>query len=194
MMSNYQFNNMGRIGTDTTDQSQKNVYNTRFANYTLSNYFSETTSDQHVDFATQQPTIMFSGTSLGSGLNGKVVDVDSNLMIGSRQERSLEKLQLLERPFRTVPYLGRGSCNPTLESQLIQGETVADKKSVSTIMDKSFAPYTAYPLDSNMEQHLANPSFQIEELALDGWKRGGNATRDMGEEYSAKMTRPNPQF
>ena len=37
----------------------------------------------------------------------------------------------------TVPYLGRGSCDPTIESQLLQGETVRGKKSVSTVMELS---------------------------------------------------------
>ena len=194
MSGSYLFNNMGHIGSDVTDQSQKNVYNTRFANYTLSNYFSETTSDQHIHFATQQPTIMFSGTNLGSGLNGSVIDVDSNLMMGSQQEHSIEKLQLLQRPFITVPYLGRGSCDATLESQLLQGEMVSDKKSVSTIMDKPFTAYSAYPLDANMQEHVSNPSYTIQESALNGWNRGGNPTRDTGDGYLAKNSRPNTQF
>jgi hypothetical protein len=186
---------MGHISTDVTDQSQKNLYNTRFTNYTLSNYFSETTSDQHVQFATQQPTLMFTGLSLGNGLNGAVVDNDSELLIKTKQERSLEKLQLLGRPFVTVPYLGRGSCDSTLESQLLQGELVSDKKSVSTIMDKSFSPYTMYPLDANMKEHVENPSFLIQEMALNGWSRGGNPTRDMStDEYLAKNSRPNAAF
>ena len=194
-MGSYLFNNLGRIGADVTDQSQKNVYNTRFANYTLFNYFSETSSDGHVNFATEQPTLMFSGTSLGNGLNGAVIDADSQLLIGSQQERSLEKLQLMARPFSTVPYLGRGSCDPTLESQLIQGEPVSDKKSVSTIMDKSFSAYTMYPVDSQMQEQITNPSYRIQEVALNGWQRGGAATREMGDEYSAmKNSRPNARF
>ena len=194
MSGSYLFNNMGHIGADATDQSQKNLYNTRFANYTLSNYFSETTSDQHVNFATQQPTIMFSGSHLGEGLNGSIIDVNSQLTIGTEQEHALHKLQLMQRPFLTVPYLGRGSCDATVESQLLQGEMVSDKKSVSTIMDQSFSSYTAYPMDANMQEHVSNPSYTIQESALNGWTRGGNATRDTGDGYLAKNTRPNTQF
>jgi len=191
----YLFNNMGRIGTDITDQSQTNVYNTRFANYTLSNYFSETASDQHVQFATQQPTLMFSGTHLGNGLSGTVVDTDTNLLYGSKPERSVEKLSLMQRPFITVPYLGRGSCDPELESQLLHGEMVGNMKSVSTIMEKSFAPYSLYPLDNNMQDRAQNPSYRIEEMALNGWTRGGNATRDMStDEYLMKNSRPNSVY
>jgi hypothetical protein len=194
MNGSYLFNNMGRISADVTDQSQRSVYNTRFANHTLSNYFSETMSDEHVKFATEEPTIMFSGTNLGFGLNGNVVDVDSELLIKNQQERSFERLQLLARPYLTVPYLGRGSCDPTLESQILQGEMISDKKSVSTIMNKSFSPYTLYPVDQNMQAHVDNPAYLIQEVALSGWVRGGNATRDMGDGYTASQSRPNVQY
>jgi len=191
----YTFNNMGNLSSDLTDQSQKNIYNTRFANYTLSNYFSQISSDSHVNFAVQQPAMNFSGVARGEGLSASSVVVDSNLMMNAEQERPLEKLQLFERPFMTVPYLGRGSADPALESQLQQGEVVSDKKSVSTIMEKSFAPYSLYPLDKKMEDYVNNPKNSVEELALDGWTRGGMATRDMaGDDGLVKNNRPNGNF
>ena len=194
-LSSYTFNNMGRLGTDVTDQSQKNVYNTRFANYTLSNYFSHTLSDSHVNFAIQQPTLSFTGLTHGRGLSPNSVDVDSTLMLKAEQQRPLEKLQLFERPFKTVPYLGRGSADPSLESQLQQGELVSDKKSVSTIMEKSFAPYSLYPTDAKMEEYVKNPKNTVQEAALDGWTRGGVLTRNMaGDNGLVKNNRPNGTY
>jgi len=194
-ISSYMFNNTDRIGDDVTDQSQKTLYNTRFANYTLSNFLSESTSDTHVSFATSQPNVNYSGIARGLGLGGSVIDADSSLLIKTDQERPLEKLQLLERPFLTVPYLGRGSNDPVLESQLQQGEIVSDKKSVSTIMDKSFANYSLYPLDSKMEEKVQNPKYSVEEAALNGWVRGGMATRDMSSDPNmVKNNRPNASF
>jgi len=178
---------MGHLGQDSVDETQRSVSNTRFANWTLSNYFSETTSDSHVQFATQMPTVMFSGTKNGVGINGNLVDVDSMLVINSENERPLEKLSLVERPFLTVPYLGRGSCDPAIESQLQQGEIVSDKKSVSTIMEKSFANYSLYPLDSKMEANVSNSSNTIEEVAMNGWVRGGMTTRDMSTDDKFKV-------
>ena len=178
-VNNYLFNNMGRIGMDSTDNTQRTVANTKFANYMLSSYVNDTLSDSHVNFATQQPTVMFSGIAHGSGLSASVVDNDSTLMYRTTNERPLEKLQLMQRPFLTVPYLGRGSCDPSLESQLMQGEIVSDKKSVSTIMDKSFNQYSMYPLDNRMTERVKNTSYTVEESALDGWVRGGIASREM---------------
>lgn len=190
-VGSYNFNNLGSIGYDTTDQSQKNVYNTRFANYTLSNYFSDTVSDDHVKFATEQPIVMFNSTFLGKGLNGSAVDVDSNLWINDEQnQRPMEKLVLVPRPFLTVPYLGRGSCDPNLESQLQQGELVSDKKSVSTIMEKPFTDYSMLILDEHMNERVNNPDYTVEESA--GWTRGGSATREMSsDEYLKQANRPN---
>ena len=193
--SSYTFNNMGKLGSDVTDQSQKTVYNTRFTNYTLSNYFSEIASDSHVRFAINQPTLNFTGMAHGRGLSSGAVDVDINLLMKTEQERALEKLQLFERPFLTVPYLGRGSADPTLESQLLQGEVVSDKKSTSTIMEKSFAPYSLYPMDTKMEDFVKDPKNTVQEAALDGWTRGGAATRDMASDDGlVKNNRPNTMY
>jgi hypothetical protein len=194
-VSSYLFNNADRIGSDSTDLSQRNVSNTRFANHTLSNYFSDKTSDSHIQFATKQQAVMFSGITHGNGLHGSVVDAESILKLKTEQEHAIEKLQLFQRPFATVPYLGRGSCDPTIESQLLMGEMVSDKKSASTIMDKSFSQYALYPTDQKMEERVKNPANTVEEAALDGWVRGGMTTRDMStDDIMRKNNRPNASF
>ena len=189
-VGSYNFNNLGSIKYDSTDQSQSNVYNTRFTNYTLSNYFSDNVSDKHVKFATEQPAVMFNGTFLGKGIGGNVIDVDSHLMLNQEQnQRSFEKLSLNARPYSTVPYLGRGSGDPTLEAQLLQGEAIHDKKSVSTIMDKPFTDYSQLILDEHMNERVSNTNYTIEENS--GFVRGGSATRDMSaDEYYQKNNRP----
>jgi hypothetical protein len=191
----YNFNNMGRISLDSTDQSQKNIYNTRFANYTLSSYFSNVASDNHVNFATEQPTTLFSGMVNGHGLSGQSVDNESNIFFSMENERPIEKLMLFPRPFLTVPYLGKGSCDPALESQLQQGEIVHDKKSVSTIMEKSFSDYSLYPTNSDMKSRVEDPAKNVEESALNGWIRGGMSTRDMSNDSKFQNgNRPSGSF
>jgi hypothetical protein len=172
-MSSYSFNNLGRIGSDLTDNTQKNLYNTRFANYMLSDYHSSHPTDSSIDFAISQPNIMVNGSHNGAGIHGSVIDNDSFLMLNTEQARSLEKLQLMPRPFLTVPYLGKGSCDPTLESMLQQGELVHDKKSASTMAEKSLMKYALYPTDSDMQEHVNKPI----DAALGGWRRGGENTR-----------------
>jgi hypothetical protein len=167
--------------SDNTDKSQQTIMNTKFNNYMLSTYFSENRSDNHVKFATEQPSMMFTGINGGAsgGINPFTVDVDSTLNIKKENARALEKLSLQQRPFLTVPYLGRGSCDTVLESQLKQGDIVANKKSVSTITEQSFN--NMYPLIDSIKETVTNPKYLVQEAALDGWTRGGSATREQAK-------------
>jgi hypothetical protein len=184
--SNYTFNKFDRITNDTTDNTQRNLQNTKFANYSLSSYFEESITTDNIKFATQQPNVMINGTTYGTGLHGDIVDFDSLLNIKKEQERPLEKLSLNQRMFLTIPYLGRGSCDTDAESQLLQGENITDKKSISTVMDKSFLKYTMQPTDAKMVKSVDN--FTVEESALDGWVRGGMTSRTLMEQDNLGKT------
>jgi len=192
VVKDYTFYKIDRIEDDSTCQTQRTSQNTRFSNYMLSNHYAEFPSDHQVKFATEQPAIFVSGVNGGSGVGGGNVDNESILLLKTEEERGLGRLQLLQRPFVTVPYLGRGSCDPDLESQLLQGENISDKKSVSTIMSQSFMGYTLYPTSEKMDEHVKNPKYTVEEAALDGWVRGGAASREMAEDPMLKQNhRPN---
>lgn len=191
---NYTFYNTDRIEDDLTTGTQHTMQNSRFSNYNLTSYFSEFPTNSQIQFATSQPVIMSSGTILGSGV-GSNVDADSSLLMNQEQERPLERLQLMQRPFLTVPYLGRGSCDPTLEAQLQHGEMVSDKKSVSTVMTQSFMGYTLYPTSDKMESRVHDSKYTVEEAAMDGWVRGGKASREMGEDATfSKNHRPTDKY
>lgn len=179
--SDFMFNNLGGVRSDAVDKSERSLQNTRFSNYMLSNFAADSMShDSVLEFASSQPTLLMNGSSKGSGIDGEIIDVDSLLTVSQEQARALEKLQLQQRPFLTVPYLGRGSCDPSVESKLQQGEFVHDKKSVSTIMEKSFQNYSSLILDSDMENRVADSQYTVQESALEGWYRGGANTRTTG--------------
>ncbi len=175
---NYAFDNTSRLGSDPMDESQQNLANTQYANHIFANYYKNQRSDSHVVFATQQPAVQFTGLAGGNGLPGNKVDFDSLLLIKTQQERPFEKLQLFQRPFLTVPYLGRGSVDPSIESMLQQGENVSGLKSVSTIMEQSFLNYSLMPNDDKMESRTKDASSVVQESVLDGWVRGGANTRE----------------
>jgi hypothetical protein len=174
----YTFNGTTRIRSDNTDRSQTNIQNTRFGDYMLSNYFSDTRSDDHVLFATNQPSVMFGGSfGASNGIGAGNVEVDSMLNVKKENARSLEKLSLQQRPFLTVPYLGRGSCDTMLESQLRQGDIITNKKSVSTVSEQSYSNLHMYPLIDSIKDTVTNPNYLVQEAVLDGWTRGGSASR-----------------
>ena len=172
-LHSYTFNNMGSLRADLTDQTQQNIQNTKFGTYTVSNYFSNSASDSQIQFATQQPGLVVHN----NGVSSTMIDIESALFTQMENERPLEKLQLFQRPFLTVPYLGRGGGNPVLESQLQQGEMIRDLKSVGTISEQSYMDNNQYPMREDLRSKITNPANLVEELAMDGWIRGGASAR-----------------
>jgi hypothetical protein len=146
MEYSYNFNLLGRTDNDPTDNTQRNLSNNRYTNYTLSNFIPP--NDHHVSFATQQPAILPNGLAFGNGLNSKLIDTDSLLNIQTTKERSYDKLQLFQRPFATIPFLGKGFSNPVLESQLLFSNNIRNKPSINTVTEQSFLPLSLQPVSS----------------------------------------------
>jgi len=178
-VNNYYFDNMSRIGNDSCYQDQNTIQNMKSCNYNLENYFAaDCNMSSSIGFATSQPGIMYNGTSnVGSG--GCVVDDSSKLLFGSRDTHPKCKIDLYQRPFATVPYLGRGSVDPILESQIQQGEMITNKRSITRLPEKSYLNYTRTPLLSNISNRVTNPAYCVENVASDGWIRGGIPSREL---------------
>ncbi len=191
MISNYNFNNLGRIGADSTDSTQRSLSNTRYANYMLNDYNNENTRSQHVNFAVEQPSMMFSGIAHGSGLGSSEVAIESDLFFKDRITRPEHKLALHSRPFATVPYLGRGWADPSIESQLQQGESVRDMKSVATIMENSFMSRALYPVDDVPKNEMVvkqSHAHAIDDLVMNGWVNGGIDSRVLTHDELTKTS------
>jgi hypothetical protein len=171
----YTFNSMASLKSDAPDKTQQNTENTRFGNYSVSNYFSGFESNSQVNFASEVPGFVVNN---GFSVSPSFIDIESKLFNKVESERSFEKLQLFERPFKTVPYLGRGGGDPTLEAQLQQGETIRQHKSVSTVSEKPYIDYSNYPIRDDLRSQITDPSKSIEEIAMSGWTRGGASDRE----------------
>ena len=101
------FSNKSRIGDDLCNTDQRSLQNTQTCNYHLQNYFlAECSMKKPIEFATSQPAVNFNGGHLGAG--GCNVDDSSSLLLGSIQTHPKSKIELFQRQFTTVPYLGRG--------------------------------------------------------------------------------------
>jgi len=178
-VTNYTFDNMSRIGNDTCFQDQETIQNISACNYTLQNYFAnDCTMKKPIALATSQPCVFYNGTSpVGSG--GCVVDDSSKLLIGSIQTHPKCKIDLFQRPFATVPFLGRGSVCPILESQIQQGESITNKRTVTHLAETNYMKYHTTPLIPEVKQNIQNPSLMIESVASEGWIRGGVPSREL---------------
>tara|TARA_Y100001970_G_C14256135_1_gene875546 strand:- start:964 stop:1548 length:585 start_codon:yes stop_codon:yes gene_type:complete len=178
-IKDFTFDNLSRIGNDNCGLSQQNIQNTASSNYMLSNFFSQDCNmTRPIDFATSQPNIFYKGGyQIGPG--GCNIDTNSELKMGGVQTNPKCRISLSERPFKTIPYLGRGPANPVLESNIQQGDSVTNKKSVTNTSEKSHMPYSNYPLLPNIESTITNPANLVEGIAAEGWVRGGVPSREL---------------
>lgn len=175
----YTFDTMTRIGLDNCSTTQEELQNVAFCNYMTQNYFaSDCSMKSPIALATSQPGIIYNG-GYNSGAGGCNIDDSSKLLIGSIQTHPRCHIDLFQRPFATVPYLGRGSVNPVVESQIQQGEQIVNKRSVNHLGEKSYIKYSQTPLLSNMKSSLDNMSVAMATNESNGWVRGGVPSREL---------------
>ena len=178
-VSSYIFDNMARIGNDNCCIDQKSIQDVASCNYTLQNYFaSDCAMKKPIELATTQPGIFYNG-GFNSGAGGCNIDESSKLQIGTIQTHPRCRIDLFQRPFATVPYLGRGSVNPVMEAQIQQGETLVNKRSVNNLSEKSYIKYHQTPLLPSIQDKVTNPANSVEGVASEGWVRGGVPSREL---------------
>ena len=175
---NHTFDNMTRIGNDKCDTSQRNIQNISAANYMLDNFRPECPMSSAVEFATSQPNVNFTG-SHQVGIGGCNIEQNSELLITNITHPKC-RLTLMERPFVTVPFLGRGKGNPELEHKLQQGEIVDDKKTLSQLSEVSYENYHRVPLLSSVKSTISNPANLV--AHSEDWVRGGMASRELNRD------------
>lgn len=183
-VSNYTFDNLTRLGNDNCCVDQKTIQNSEYANYMLQNYFvTDCTMSKPISLATTQPGIMYNGGS-GSGAGGCNIDESSKLTIGTIQTHPKCRIDLFQRPFATVPFLGRGSVNPIVESQIQQGDMIVNKRSINNLGEKSYIKYHQTPLLPSVQAKLNNPANYVEGVASQGWIRGGVPSRELARDMN----------
>jgi hypothetical protein len=177
--SDFTFGGLSRIGTDSCCLDQRTLQDRMTCSYLLENYFlQDGCMTKPIAFATSQPFINYSG-SHGMGVGGCNVDDSSKLLIGGTQTNPKARIDLFHRPYATVPYLGRGSVDPTLEYQIQQGEGVSSKKTVTKLTEKNYMKHCTTPLIPEVRQNIQNPNRLIESDAANYWIRGGVPSREL---------------
>ena len=190
----FTFDHLSRIGDDSCGLSQRNIQNSHQSSYNLTNFFAQDCGMKRpIEFATSLPNINFTGGhQLGAG--GCNVDTSSDLLIGTINTHPKCRISLFERPFKTVPFLGRGSSNPVLESHIQQGDMITNKKSINTTTEQSYIPYMNYPLIPSIENSITNPANLVEGVAAEGWIRGGVPSRELQKDKDYKSSHTKYQY
>tara|TARA_B100001057_G_scaffold499583_1_gene610845 strand:- start:3756 stop:4340 length:585 start_codon:yes stop_codon:yes gene_type:complete len=177
----YIFDNLSRIGNDECGVTARDTQNSAYGNYLTTNYFvANCGMKQPINFATKQPNVFYGG-GVGSncGAGGCVVSDETKLMVGNDPTRHRCKLSLQQRQFLTVPFLGRGPAKPVFESKIQQGAQITDKKSCRMLTEKCFMGYSNIPMIPSLNNTIQNPANLIEQVAADGWIRGGLPSREL---------------
>jgi hypothetical protein len=187
--NSYKFDNLSRIGDDLCGINARDLQNNSVGSYNTTNYFLGS-SDSTVNFATKQPNVFFKGGVGTCCAGGDNIGVDSKMKLGSEQINKRCKLSLQQRPFMTVPFLGRGPAQPDAESIIMQGSCVNDLKSNKTVTERSFNEYSITPLIPEIEETIQNPEYLVESSAADGWIRGGLPSRELSKkrDYNSRVS------
>lgn len=188
----YTFYEPTRVGDDSCDISQRNVQNSEAATYILDNFRPACPMKSAIEFATSQPNVNFTG-SHQVGINGCNIDNNSELSI-TKITKPKCRISLLQRPFATVPYLGRGRSNPVLESKLIQGDLANNRKSANPSSEVCYIGYQNTPMIPSLQSTITNPANLCESSAAEGWIRGGLPSRDLTRDKDYAKTHSEHQY
>lgn len=173
--TNMTFDNVSRIGLDSCSVDMNSIMNVAQCNYMTQNYYAgDCTMKNPIAFATSQPGINYSGGH-GLGIGGCQVDTSSMLRMGALNTHPKGNITLFTRPYGTVPYLGRGSVDPVFEAQLMQGEQIINKKSVTRPGEKSHMPYRQHPTNMQVSVPLESDTYA-------NWVRGGIQTKNLSRD------------
>jgi hypothetical protein len=159
--SDYSFNGMSRIGNDQDYLDITSLQNTMQANYLLQNNNlggGMGISNSAMSFALSQPGVNYAG----AGMPSNNVDVESHLKISTTQCHPVGHLMLQQRPFLTVPYLGRGSANAIVEHELMMGDRQSNRRSVNKLSERSDQKFITRPLvdTRERERYVSNTGYQ----------------------------------
>ena len=171
-----EFYKVTRIGGDDCGLTQDMKLNNHHSDYMLKNYYmGDCAMRQPIEFATNQVNVNYSGAGGGGkqcGLGGCNNGESTKLQFGA-QTHPRCRVALLQRQFPTVPYLGKGTFDCNLETQLRMSEaTIANRKSVNAAAEVSYLPLSQYPLIPSIEHSITNPDYLVEP-----WTRGGESVR-----------------
>jgi hypothetical protein len=112
----------------------------------------------------------------GFGANNTSIDTESVLKNQPEFKNNRCLIRAQARPFLTVPYMGTGRGNSDVESMLIHSEQVRQGAECGTISEKGFDGVFE-PLIKTVRDNIQCPKHLVEEVAANGWIRGGIPSR-----------------
>jgi hypothetical protein len=174
-MSAFQTYQFTRTFDDPCNQAVKNSESAGPGAYQTT--FLVPAAPNAMNTAYQQPTVPPPAAGFGWSATG--IDVDSVLRNHAMQTNSPHapvRGRVQARPFATVPYMGRGRGEATLETKLQHAPIMRQGKDCGTVSD-TFYENQFTPLIPYVAANVQNPVHLIPEVASRGWVRSGVPSR-----------------
>lgn len=165
----YTFDQLTRLGMDSTYNDQRTIQNTQHCNYLTTNYSIK--PKESLEFAVSQPGINYNGYEPN-------IEESSKILIGTIQTTPKARIGLQQRPFLTVPCLIRGPCNAVMEAQLLQGETLTSRKSVTHLSEQDYSKFKRTPLLPKTQEWINKSSMVNDDIAFNGGLASREQSRD----------------
>lgn len=172
-----------RLNEDKCSLKVRNKTSEKPGEYFLSNHYQCDCKDTVMKNSLEYPTLL---SKDGYGYSACNIDIDSSL----RNAKNLTNLktinQLNQRPYLTVPFMGRGTGNIKQETMLNPGENTYQSKPCNNLSGVYIDRFI--PLVGCLENNVQNVNHIIPENSDKTWKRGGQDSRQIirNEEYLNK--------
>lgn len=145
-------------------------------NYKLENLYScECHIPDTVEVATSNHNMVWRD---GYSTPNCAVDTSSLMRYGATSiENPRCPQQLFHRPFKGNPYKARGLGNINVETRLQPGENTVTTRPCNVLSGSTTLDRVMVPLVPHLRNNVQNPENLIEEVAEEGWIRGGSPSR-----------------
>ena len=142
--------------------------------YVMTNH-NQNNLDNLIEMATCNPTINFKD---GKGTNIRDINADTNATFSKVKYERKHQKQLFERPFATMPYIGKGVHKVNDESFLMAQEATRQSRPCGSLAG-AFLENQFTPLVPSLRDTVQNIKFIIPEESKVDWVRGGMSSRNI---------------
>jgi hypothetical protein len=185
-----------RLREDKCYKNVRNESSTGPGNYKTDNYNDCTCEALYTkELSLQQPGLFYRDGYGWTSNNGCNIDNDSKIRNSDNLTNKRAIHQLFERPYATIPYMGRGEGDVCTESKLRSAEDTSQNRPCNNLAGVFIDRYT--PQLPCIRANIQNPRNIIPEDTDKTWVRGGQPSRQIirnknylkkcGFEYNGKL-------
>ena len=170
--------NQTSLVDDSCLQTEKNNQSVEASDYMLTNFRSCDADLVNVlNRATENKGVTVKD---GFDVNRNKIDDNTNVRFGAVESRPKCSQQLFTRPYKTVPFMGRGMVDNAEENEIKTGNATFKDRHVTKEENQERSLNNHFtPLTKNLLDNVQNPVNLVEEVNDDRWVRGGIPSRQI---------------